>query len=127
MADAEWLPPDLYHSLEEEGPASPNRPVGLGDVFRGLPRLTGAHTSQPGVWKAKIKAGESELAMMIAHPCSGRTAAYKLKQTLSFAPIKRRPSNWGPPWEGHYDFFPLTGLLEGEDYVVDLSEIFPVR
>ncbi|HTZ65210.1 MAG TPA: hypothetical protein VMB51_13995 [Solirubrobacteraceae bacterium] len=38
----------------------------------------------------------------------------------------RRPSNWGPPWEGWYEYFPLPGLREGEDYVAKLGEACPV-
>jgi hypothetical protein len=126
MAD-DWLPADLYLYRGDTAPVGGLRPVGQGDVFRGLPRVGAAFSPKPDQWKARVKAGDETLAILVAHPCSSRTTAHKLKDELSFAPLKKRPAEWGPPWAGHYSFFPLPGLYRGEDYVADLSEIFPVR
>jgi len=36
------------------------------------------------------------------------------------------PPNWGPPWDGYYNFAPLPGLRNGQNYVAKLGEACPV-
>jgi hypothetical protein len=107
----------------------PHRPLSQGDVFLGIPLVAGAQPDpkQPGTWRARARTGPKALGLFVTHPCASRSSAtYKLHPFVSIAPVVKCPSNWGPPWGGHYDLVPLPGLISGQDYVAKLGETCPV-
>jgi hypothetical protein len=126
MAGDEWFPPQPYLEHRDQPVARPARPVCQGDVFIGLPVVRGIRWKR-GQWKASLAVKDEALSMLIAHPCSARSnETHNLKDDISLAPIVPRAKNWGPPWRGHYEIFPLPDLYQGADYMADLSKAFPV-
>jgi hypothetical protein len=126
MAAGEWFPPAPYLEHAEQPIVRPDRPVCQGDVFLGLPVVRGVRWAK-GRWNKKASEKPEALSILIAHPCSARSnETHVLKDDISLAPIMRVPKNWGPPWAGYFEMFPLPGLYRGEDYVADLSRAFPV-
>lgn len=120
--------PYLYR--EDEPHAGPARPLSQGDVFLDIPLVGPAqpHPRQEGTWVApKPRTGPSALGLFVTHPCGSRSrGTHALNPFLSIAPVVKCPTNWGPPWEGWYEYFPLPSLRNGEDYVAKLSEVCPV-
>ena len=75
----------------------------------------------------KPRVGPSALGLFVTHPCASRSQeTYELATFVAIAPVVRCPRNWGPPWEGWYEYFPLPNLRDGQDYVAKLGEICPV-
>jgi hypothetical protein len=126
MAGHEWFPSQPYLERRDEPVARPARPVCQGDVFIGLPIVRGTRWKR-GRWTPKAAMPDDALSMLIAHPCSARAnETHNLKDDISMAPIVPRAKNWGPPWTGHYEMFPLPNFYGGADYMADLSRAFPV-
>lgn len=120
--------PYLYRT--DEAHAGPVRPLSQGDVFVDIP-LVGAAQRDPrqtGTWRApKPRTGPKALGLFVTHPCASRSReTYQLAPFVSIAPVVKCPNNWGPPWEGWYEYFPLPRLRDGEDYVAKLGEACPV-
>jgi hypothetical protein len=120
--------PYLYR--EDEPPAGIGRPLSQGDVFVDIPLVGPAQPNpkQAGSWVApKPRTGPKALGLFVTHPCASRSqTTYALTPYVSIAPVVKCPSNWEPPWEGWYQYFPLPGLRGGQDYVAKLSEVCPV-
>jgi len=115
--------------LTDEPHAGGSRPLSQGDVFVNIPLVGGAqpHAKQAGTWVARTRTGPNALGLFVTHPCAARSSTtYKLHPFISIAPVVKCPSNWGPPWEGHYDLVPLPRLRDGTDYVAKLAEVCPV-
>jgi hypothetical protein len=119
--------PYLHHS--DQPHAGPHRPLSQGDVFVDIP-LVGAAYRDPkhGTWRApKPRTGQDSLGLFVTHPCASRSqTTHKLAPCISVAPVVKCPSNWGPPWDGYYNFVPLPSLRDGQDYVAKLAEVCPV-
>ena len=83
---------------------------------------------QAGTWRSpKPRTGPNALGLFVTHPCASRSQeTHRLATYVSIAPVVRCPSNWGSPWDGWYEYFPLPGLREGEDFVAKLGEVCPV-
>ena len=124
------FPPEPYLYREDEPLAGQHRPISQGDVFLDIPLVGPAqpHPKQEGTWVAsKPRTGPKALGLFVTHPCASRSqTTFALGPVVSIAPVVRCPSNWGPPWEGWYDYFPLPGLRDGVSYVAKLSEVCPV-
>lgn len=120
--------PYLYR--EDNPPAGPGRPLSQGDVFADIPLVGPAQQNprQPGSWVApKPRTGPKALGLFVTHPCASRSrTTYALSPFVSIAPVVKCPKNWGPPWTGWYECFPLPKLRGGENYVAKLSEVCPV-
>lgn len=122
-----WLPDDLYVAREDEPDVRPHRPICQGDVFRGVGIVRGVREVQSTVWKTKVGYKPETLAMVVAHPCSSRSnESHRLKPDLTLAPIVPKPPRFEAPWQGFYELFPLPGLVDGGDYVAELSRVFPI-
>ena len=124
------LPADLYLYREDEPLAGPHRPISQGDVFLDIPLVGPAqpHPKQEGTWVAsKPRTGPKALGLFVTHPCASRSrTTFALSPVVSIAPVVKCPQNWGPPWDGWYDYFPLPNLRDGVNYVAKLSEVCPV-
>jgi hypothetical protein len=128
MADEGWLPEDMYLAAADEPVVRPGRPICQGDIFMGLPIVRGAQEVKPKQWKSKAGFKPDALSMLVAHPCSSRSnATHRLKNDITLAPVIPAPAEWGTPWSGYYELFPLPNLRGGTDFVADLSRGFPVR
>lgn len=125
-----YLPDDLYCHRLDDPQAGPHRPISQGDVFADIP-LTGPaqrDAKQEDTWRAaKPRTGPKSFGMIVTHPCAGRSpSTNRLNPVLSVAPVVRCPSEWGPPWDGHLDLFPLPALRDASDYVAKLNEVGPM-
>lgn len=124
------FPAALYLYREDEPPVGPGRPISQADVFVDIPLVGPAqpNTKQAGTWVAsKPRTGPKALGLFVTHPCASRSRdTYALRPAVSIAPVVKCPSNWGPPWDGYYEYFPLPNLRDGQDYVAKLSEVCPV-
>lgn len=123
--------PDVPYLYNEDDPhVGGARPLSQGDVFLDIPLVGPAqpHARQEGTWVApKPRTGPSALGMFVTHPCASRSrTTYELSPFVSIAPVVKCPKNWGPPWGGWYEYFPLPDLRNGDDYVAKLSEVCPV-
>lgn len=126
--DETWLPEDPYLERADKPPVREARPICQGDVFVGLPHVRAAQEGKSTQWTARASYKPSALTLLVAHPCSSRSnRTHRLKDDITLAPIRKRPKGFDPPWSGHFELFPLPGLLGGEDFVADLSTIFPAR
>jgi hypothetical protein len=109
--------------------AGPHRPLSQGDVFMDIPLVGAAQRDpkQPGTWRARTRTGPNALGLFVTHPCSARSqTTYQLAPQVSIAPVVKCPRNWGPPWDGYFNFVPLPDLRDGEDYVAKLGEVCSV-
>ena len=126
MAGGEWFPPQPYLARADEPVVRPERPLSMGDVFIGHPVVRGAREVKPQQWKTKTAWKPDALTMLVAHPCSARSnETHALKDNIGLAPIVPMPTGFEPPYDGYYELFPMPGLYQGGDYVVDLSKAFP--
>jgi hypothetical protein len=108
-----WLPEDFFIGHPGQPEQRPNRPLGQGDVFDGVPVAvrTGIKNGQAGA-TATI-----ETVIVVASSCGMRKNAGGLNDLIHVAPVKRLESlapNWGDPWAGQYKVLPLPGLMIGE-------------
>ena len=119
-------PTEPYLHRSDEPHAGQYRPLSQGDVFVDIPLVGPAQPDpkQPGTWRApKARTGPKALGLFVTHPCASRSrATHELARFVSVAPVVKCPSNWGPPWDGYYEYVPLPGLRGGEDYVAKLGE-----
>ena len=130
MSTTSFLPPDPYLYRAHVPHAGGARPVGQGDVFLDVPLLRAAKPNlrHVGQWLASVKAGDQALGMLTTHPCSSRSRATdRLRESVTIAPVIRAPQGFEAPWTGYYEYFPLPGLRDGDNYVADLSAVCPVR
>ncbi len=121
-------PDDPYLYRQDDPDAAPARPISQGDVFIDIP-LAGAATLDPrhGIWKGNAKTGKKAIGLLVTHPCASRSSrTFELENTVSLAPVVKKPRNWGPPWDGYLRYFPLPGLRGDQDYVADLNAAGPV-
>lgn len=126
MAGGEWFPAQPYLERADQPVVRPERPVCQGDVFLGLPVVRGARWIK-GRWKKQGSEKPEALSMLVAHPCSARShSTHRLKDDISLVPIFPMDKNWGPPWSGYYEVFPLPDLYKGQDFMADLSKAYPV-
>jgi len=122
----EWFPPEPYLERADEPVARSDRPIGMGDVFLGHPVIRGAREVKPTQWRVKTAWKPEALAMLVAHPCSARAnETSALKDNISLAPVVPMPAPFERPWSGYYELFPLPDLYGSNDYVADLSRVFP--
>jgi hypothetical protein len=130
MNTPSFLPDDPYLYSDDAPHAGGARPLCQGDVFVDIPLLRAArpHAKHAGQWVPQVKSGTQALGILTTHPCSSRSrTTHRLKEAVSIAPVVRCPPGFESPWTGYYEFFPLPGLRDGEDYVADLSAVCPVR
>lgn len=130
MESSNFLPEDPYLDRQDTPHVRPARPLSQGDVFVDIPLVRAAKHSEARANKfiAPTKIGPNALGMLVTHPCSSRSrSTHALKESVSIAPVVRCPPEFGPPWAGYYEYFPLPGLRNGEDYVANLAAICPVR
>jgi MoCo/4Fe-4S cofactor protein with predicted Tat translocation signal len=130
MEPVNFLPEDPYLDRQDKPHVRPDRPLSQGDVFVDIPLVRAAKHSETSAHRfiAPTKIGPNALGMLVTHPCSSRSrSTHALKESVSIAPVVRCPPEFGPPWGGYYECFPLPGLRDGKDYVADLSAICPVR
>ena len=124
------FPEEPYLYRLDEPNAGAARPLSQGDVFLDIP-LVGPAQPDPrksGKWRSpKPRTGLKALGLFVTHPCASRSQeTHRLATYVSIAPVVKCPSNWGSPWDGWYEYFPLPGLREGEDFVAKLGEVCPV-
>lgn len=128
--DTPSFPEDIYLYRQDEPNAGGARPLSQGDVFLNIPLLRAAKqdSRHQSKWVPQVKSGPKAIGILLTHPCSGRSrGTYELRESVSVAPVVRRPAGFEPPWHGYYEFFPLPALKGGEDYVADLAATCPVR
>jgi hypothetical protein len=130
MESSNFLPEDLYLDHQDAPHARQGRPLSQGDVFVDIPLVRAAKHSETRAnqFIAPTKIGPNALGMLVTHPCSSRSrSTHALKESVSIAPVRKCPKDFRQPWTGYYEYFPLPGLRDGEDYVADLAAICPVR
>jgi len=124
------FPADPYRYRGDSPHVGPSRPLSQGDVFVDIPLLGPAqrHPTQAGTWIApKPRTGPKALGLFVTHPCASRSqTTFQLAPAVSIAPVVKRPSNWGPPWDGYHSYVPLPDLRDGQDYVAKLGEVCSV-
>ena len=123
------LPADPYHCRASAPHAGGDRPLSQGDVFLDIPILRAAvpDPRHAGQWKASIKVGPKALGMLVTHPCSSRARHTGVLESVSIAPVLPCPKGFEMPWDGFYEYFPLPGLKDGQDYAADLSAVCPIQ
>lgn len=106
-----WLPDDFFIGYPVEPESRPNRPIGQGDVFEGVP-IAGKTKIANGDAALKAKV---ETAIVVASSCGMRKGpAGALNDLVHVAPVKRLASlapGWTEPWQGHLHVLPLPGLV----------------
>lgn len=111
LAGVSWLPDDFFIGHLADPEPRPNRPLGQGDVFPGVPVAGKTALREDGVAGVKAKV---ETVIVVASSCGMRKAADgELNELIHVAPIKRLASlapGWGPPWDGWLHVLPLPGL-----------------
>lgn len=130
MEASNFLGEDPYLDRQDTPHVRQARPLSQGDVFVDIPLVRAAKHSETRAnqFIAPTKIGPNALGMLVTHPCSSRSrSTHALKESVSIAPVRRCPKDFRPPWAGYYEYFPLPGLRDGEDYVADLAAICPVR
>jgi hypothetical protein len=124
-----YFPGDPYLFRQDDPHVASARPISQGDVFINIP-LAGAATPDPrqaGTWRGRAKTGENAIGVLVTHPCASRSrTTFKLEEVVSVASVRKRPRDWGPPWNGYLRYFPLPGLRRGVDYAADLNAVCPV-
>lgn len=121
---------DPYKYRADDPHVGPARPISQGDVFKGVP-IVGAATPDPrqsGTFRGTVRKNPAaSLGILITHPCASRSqTTHRLNAVVSVAPVVRCPTEFSRPWDGHYELFPLPGLIGGEDYVAQLNWAGPV-
>lgn len=132
MAQAEeWFPTgDPYLDRADKPPVRPNRPIAHGDVFLDVP--VALYRKHPPKRAGQHPTDAKETSVMLyGHPCSSRRGD-RLEQVPNVVVVARAErllggTAWGPPYRGRYRFFPLRGLVGGEDYVADLGQVAVTR
>lgn len=125
--DEEWLPlTDFYLDRADEPHVRPSRPFCQGDVLTGVP-VSLYRKYRPDAGGEHPTSAKERMVMLYNHPCSIYEGA-NLAQVQTVVVVHKLSSvlsgrDWTPPWPGYLRFFPLPGLIAGEDYVVDLSQI----
>jgi hypothetical protein len=130
---ADWLREgDIYLERSDESPVRPARPIVQGDVFADIPvslyrkfppRRPGEHPT----------AAKEQTVVLYGHPCTSRRGeARDLEQVQTVAVVGRAESllgnrEWAYPWPKNFRFFPLPGLINGEDYLADFGQLGVTR
>ncbi len=126
----DWFPASPYLARADAPWAGGSRPINQGDVFRDLPIAYAVRHPLDDPPKPRVR---SSPGILVTHPCSSRSGSEgRLLEQLAVSPLvprlKGAPSWEEPwPWNSHTWAFPLPGLLDGEDYVVDLRRVGMVR
>lgn len=108
-----WLPEDFFIGHPGAPDRRPQRPIGQGDIFEGVP-VAGRTALRDG--QAGLKA-KTETVIIVASSCGMRKTAGELNEVIHVAPIKRLSSlapGWSHPWDGWLHVLPLPGLTLGD-------------
>jgi hypothetical protein len=114
---------DIYLELGDP-PVRPFRPYLQGDIFLETPMSLIKRFKQDPDY-----AGNEAQTMvaLLGHPCASYSRGSPIP-IQSVAEVRRMDAAAGgrpfaPPWDSHTYLFPLPGLRDGEDYVVDFRRI----
>lgn len=128
--EEEWLPAqDFYLDHDDDPHVRPSRPFCQGDVLTGVP--VSLYRKYPPKRDGDYStAAKERMVMLYNHPCSiyqGPTLAQVQTVVVVSPAASVLGGGWAHPWPGYLRFFPLPGLINGEDYVADLSQIAVTR
>lgn len=128
--EEEWLPVrDFYLDRADDPHVRPSRPLCQGDVLTGVP--VSLYRKYPPKREGDYSTAAKERTVMIYnHPCSiyeGSNLAQIQTVVVVSPAASALGGGWEHPWPGYLRFFPLPGLIGGEDYVADLSQIAVTR
>jgi hypothetical protein len=127
MDDEEWLPQsDFYLDRADQPHVRSSRPLCQGDVLVGIP--VSLYRKYPPKRDGDYSTAAKERTVMLYnHPCSiwegANLAVVQTVVVVAPAASALGGKAWDHPWPGYLRFFPLPKLIDGEDYVADLSQI----
>lgn len=118
-------PVDFYLARANHPEVRPLRPWNQGDIFVDIPLSLGPKYST-GETLDESDNVRLSMAALLGHPCSLRAGADGRPVSNQVVAEVRLASDVGsterpfePPYDGYYYLFPLPGLINGRDYVID--------